>query len=268
LEDRSFSVDDGQKRSPPTPFEQEDALEAIAQMGGQVARIYTLSIQNNASAPGFHVARADHVDANPTTKWSMIQDTVNPILFFNQDLLAGLDSAIAIAQRKNIRLIIPIIDRWQWWGGIEAFAALHNLPGSHFYSDARIKANYIAVFKALLVRVNSLSGISYCRDRTILAFETGNELELVDSSGPPPAEWTMSVAAYIQEIMNSSLCAAGEPASRPLLIDGSFGSVHGWSNNVLADPNIDGFTGHCKLFFFLQNNEEYSYNTHASMYSI
>ena len=108
------------------------------------------------------------------------------------------------------------------------------MPGSLFYSDPSITANFIAVCKEVVAR--------YCQDISVMAWETGNELELPDSSGPPPAEWTIAVAAAIKGVLNQPLCKN----SRQLVIDGSFGSVHGWSDQVLADPNIDGFTGHCK----------------------
>ena len=88
LEDR-YAVDP--VRSQPSVFEQEDALESVAQMGGQVARIYALSIQGGASSPRFHIAR--DVD---DSSWSVVPNTSNPKLFLNQDLLKGLDSAVGM----------------------------------------------------------------------------------------------------------------------------------------------------------------------------
>ncbi|KAI9364498.1 glycoside hydrolase superfamily [Zopfochytrium polystomum] len=191
LEDRNDDDDDGGTRRCPTPFEQMDAVAAIARHNHKVARIYALSIQSGPaagrlSAPAYHVA-AD-VSPFPRDEWLPVPGTADPVLYFNETLLRGLDEAVAAAHSCGVRLIIPFIDRWEWWGGIKAFASLHGgRPANDFYTHPPCINNFSAVVAALVSRRNTVSGLRYSEDPAILAWETGNELETVDCRAGTPA---------------------------------------------------------------------------------
>ena len=89
----------------PDEFEINDALESVRQMGGQVARIYTLSVRRPGEDP------------------NIPRHVIGPAQF-NDEAYKSLDMTLAIANRKGIRIISPFIDNARWWGGIEACIAL------------------------------------------------------------------------------------------------------------------------------------------------
>jgi len=97
-------------------FEIADALEAVKQMGGQVVRIYTLSVRRPGEDP--NIPR--HIIAPGK---------------FDEKTFESLDMVLAVANRKGIRVIIPFIDNWKWWGGIEACAQFRNKSKSDFWTD-------------------------------------------------------------------------------------------------------------------------------------
>jgi mannan endo-1,4-beta-mannosidase len=167
----------------PDEFEINDALESVRQMGGQVARIYTLSIRRPREDPNIprHVTGAAQ---------------------FNDEAYKSLDMTLAIANRKGIRIIFPFIDNARWWGGIDACAAFRGKTREDFWTDPNLFEDYKAIVNSVVNRTNSITGIKYRDDKAILAWETGNELIC-------PPEWTVKAAAYIKSIDQNHLVMDG-----------------------------------------------------------
>ncbi|TKF54667.1 hypothetical protein FCV60_08885 [Vibrio sp. F13] len=188
-------------------FEIEDALKSISAMGGKVTRTYVPSIQNANSEGPYHIS----FNGNGT-------------LEFNETLFKDFDLMLDLANKHGVRLVIPLIDYWHWWGGIEQLANNRGLSKSDFYTSSEIKSDYKKIVSYLLNRVNTVSGVAYKDDPAILGWETGNELMDV------PDAWTAEMAAYIKSI-----------DSKHLVIDGQYGTI---STASAMDPNIDMLTNH------------------------
>ncbi|ORY44162.1 hypothetical protein BCR33DRAFT_236645 [Rhizoclosmatium globosum] len=133
----------------------------------------------------------------------------------------------------------PLIDKWQWWGGIPAFCRIHGAPESQFFTNKSIVSNFLNVVRYVATRQNMFTGREYRHEPFIYAWETGNEL----SAGKErvPTEWTLAVTRLLKN----------ELAASQLIFDGSY-SLYGWDDAVLNDASIDGFTGH----YYQQNPVE------------
>lgn len=189
----------------PDAFEIEDALESLRQMGGTVVRTYVLAVTRDGGDMRKHV----HV--------------IRPGEFQEQ-AFETLDLVLATARNKGIRVIVPFVDQWRWWGGIEQYAEFHGQPAEAFWTDPAIRADFLKTIDFVLARRNSITGVVYREDPTILGWETGNELRA-------PAAWTADIAAHLR---------ARDP--KHLIIDGcATGSVR---ESSLADPNIDVISTH------------------------
>jgi mannan endo-1,4-beta-mannosidase len=167
----------------PDEFEINDALESVRQMGGRVARTYTLSVRRPGEDPNIprHITGAGK---------------------FNDEAYKSLDMTLAIANRKGIRIIFPFIDNASWWGGIEACAAFRGKTRDDFWTDPELFEDYKALVNSVVNRTNSITGVKYRDDKAILAWETGNELIC-------PPEWTVKAAAYIKSIDKNHLIMDG-----------------------------------------------------------
>lgn len=186
------------------PWEQEDAIKSIAQMGGRVVRIYTLSIKGgrrNGSGLS-HVYSPGHYD---------------------EDLMRDYDNMIALCRKYRVRLIIPFIDEWEWFGGIDEFSRFRGKTKKEFYGDAQIQADFRALVKMLVTRVNTVTGVAYRDDPTIMAWEGGNELV------HDPEAWECELAAYVKSLAPHQLFQDGHPGPRP---------------RTLGDPNVDLLAAH------------------------
>lgn len=184
----------------PDEFEITDALVTIKQMGGQVARTYTLPVFQE-SAP------------KETPKY------VEGPGRFNEEAFRTLDLVLALANKHQVRLIIPIVNNFQWWGGAVDYAAFRGKPKDEFWTDPEVIGDFKKTIEFLLNRVNTITGVPYREDKSILAWETGNETQC-------PHSWTKEIAAYIKSL-----------DSNHLLVDGYFTSV--LRVDSIADENVD-----------------------------
>lgn len=200
-----------------TEFEQTDGLASIEEMGGKVVRVYPFSFQKDTMDYPKHFSFSNG-------QWIL-----------NEELFSDVDRALFIASSHNIRVIIPFIDRWDYWGGIPTFAVRNNIIVADFFTSDILRSQFKEVISTILNRVNSLNGIKYKDDPTILAWETGNELDYREER--VPSEWTLEMATYIKSI---------DP--KHLIIDGSNGAL-GWDPVVLSDSNIDIYSNHYYIRF-------------------
>jgi hypothetical protein len=158
----------------PDQFEIHDALASVRQQGGQVARTYVLSVARPNDPPG----APRHV-LGPGK--------------FNEDAFRTLDLVLKTANETGVRVIVPFVDNWVWWGGKAEYAAFRGKPADAFWTDPQVIADFKATIRFVVERTNTLTGVKYRDDKAILAWETGNELE-------SPSAWTREIAAYIKSL--------------------------------------------------------------------
>jgi hypothetical protein len=158
----------------PSEYEIRDALESIRQIGGRVVRIYTLSVR-----------KADDPEDMP-------RHVLGPGEF-DEEAFEVLDTVLDVARQKGVRLIIPLVDNWKWWGGVAEYAAFRGKAREDFWKDPQLIDDFKKTIHYVLNRVNTCTGVAYKDDPTILAWETGNELA-------SPHRWTRKIAAYIKEL--------------------------------------------------------------------
>ncbi len=184
----------------PDAFEIDDALGAIEQMGGQVVRTYTLAVKKADDPP------------------NLPRYILGPGQF-NEEAFKTLDQVIAAAHRHRVRLIIPFVDQWSWWGGTAELAAFRGKKPEEVWTDPQVIQDFKDIITFVVNRVNTVTGIRYRDDKAILAWETGNELH------SPPA-WTKQIVAQIQSLDSQHLVLDG--THREVLLPSS-----------LEDSNID-----------------------------
>lgn len=205
LEDRAGKH--GKKWHRVTEFEQRDAARAVKRLGGQVFRSYTFAV-----AGGKNLAdNLAHIYADESGR-----------IRYNEELFRDVDRGLAIAAAEGVRVIIPLVDNWAWFGGYAEWAALSGV--GDFWDDPKARSEFKKFISWLLMRKNTVTGVLYRDDPTIMAWELGNE---IDKASPG---WISEMAAHIK---------AYDP--NHLIVDGGHKSVPAVS---LQDKNIDIVTTH------------------------
>ncbi len=90
--------------------------------------------------------------------------------------LGRLDQVIASASNHNVKLFLTLTNNWHAYGGIDWYIKTFN--GSYhdeFYTNPNIIAAYKSYMSFVLNHVNSITGVTYKDDPTIMAFELVNE---------------------------------------------------------------------------------------------
>ena len=189
----------------PDKFETLDALQSVRQQGGTVVRTYVLSVLRTNDAPG--VPR--HILGRGK---------------FNEEAFQALDLVMQTANETGVRVIIPFVDNWSWWGGIAEYAGFRGKQKEAFWTDPEVIGDFKETIRFLINRTNTLTGVSYRDDKAILAWETGNELQ-------SPAAWTREIATFIKS-----------QDRHHLVIDGFHTTV--LREESLSIPDIDVVTTH------------------------
>ena len=140
--------------------------------------------------------------------------------------MRGLDMVMKVANETGVRVIIPFVDQWSWFGGIAEYAAFHGRKPSAFWTDAQIMDDFKRTIDFLLHRTNFYTGTKYRDDRALLAWETGNELL-------NPSSWSREITAYIKRL-----------DSNHLVLDGFHAGSKGLKEEQLSDPNVDIVSTH------------------------
>jgi len=133
--------------------------------------------------------------------------------------LANLDYAVAQAGKLGLKLVIPFTGNWGDFGGMDQYVTWAG--GSFhddFYTNATIKTWYKAWISHLLNHVNSITGVAYKDDPTIMTWELANEPRCVGSGTYPASAncttatitgWAAEISAYIKSIDNKHLVSSG-----------------------------------------------------------
>lgn len=206
----------------PTSDEQKNWIKSLVGTGHKATRIYILSVQQEDDVA---CQRETHI-LKPFTPNGM------PVL--NEKAMVVYDQMIAHASEYKLRLILPFIDHWQWWGGREQLADFYDETSDDFYdTNSRTFEAYLDIIRQVITRKNTITGRYYFEEKSILAWETGNELK---ASTP---EFIKITAAHIKAL-----------APQQLVVDGNYLSILEYSLN---DDNVDIINNH---FYTANNNNK------------
>jgi mannan endo-1,4-beta-mannosidase len=112
---------------------------------------------------------------------------------YNQKLLKGLDFLLAEMGKRRLKAVVFLNNFWEWSGGMVTYLywtnggryinlgdPAHPWPefadfSAQFYSSPKAVALSLQYAGALIARRNSITGIAYRDDPTIMAWELANE---------------------------------------------------------------------------------------------
>jgi mannan endo-1,4-beta-mannosidase len=96
---------------------------------------------------------------------------------YSETALVGLDTAIAEAKKRGIRVILTLTDYWTGYGGLPQYATWAGATGANdFYANTTMQGYYKDYATMLSKRTNTVTGVAYVDEPAILAWEIANEL--------------------------------------------------------------------------------------------
>jgi len=129
---------------------------------------------------------------------------------------AKMDYILTKAAEYGIKLIIPLVNNWDDFGGmsqyVEWFLGRPPTYSEHdlFYTSETIKGWYKDYITHFVNRVNSITGIAYRDDPSILMWELGNEPRAyTDATGDILNPWIDEIAQHLQTVDTNHLVSSG-----------------------------------------------------------
>ncbi|KAL9430472.1 hypothetical protein AB3S75_025793 [Citrus x aurantiifolia] len=135
---------------------------------------------------------------------------------YNEDTFKALDFVVAEAREYGVYVILSLVNNFNEYGGRPRYVEWARERGQSlkneddFYTNAVVKQYYKNHVKAVLTRINSITGVAYKDDPTIFAWELMNEPRCpTDPSGTLLQEWITEMAAHVKSIDNHHLLEVG-----------------------------------------------------------
>jgi mannan endo-1,4-beta-mannosidase len=200
--------------------------------------------------------RANALTMTVVRTWGFFDssDSLNPAVIqyrpgvFNERALRALDFVIFQAKLYNIRLLIPFVNNWDDYGGMNQYVVWRSgitssadrsarrrysqedllrvveggsgrryryattalLGHDDFYSDPIIKSWFKNYISTILARVNTYTNVRYKDEPTILGWELANEPRSSDGTTNLVHQWAREMATYVKAIDANHLLGTGE----------------------------------------------------------
>ncbi|MHA4846185.1 cellulase family glycosylhydrolase [Flavitalea antarctica] len=152
-------------------FEMESYFKDMAQMGVTVFRNWGITVSDGSN-------EYESLVTGPNT--------------YNETAFRRIDKMLELCNKYNIRVILCLVKENRFWGGTDAFSKLHG--GGNYYTDPAPKQGFKQLLDTMVRRINYYTGKAYKDDKSILAWEFGNE---VPNS---QVEWINEMANYLKKI--------------------------------------------------------------------
>ncbi len=176
---------------------------------------------------------------------------------YNQDLLEGLDFFLNELKKRDMDAILYLTNNWEWSGGMAKYLEWNGygkVPNpnlkpntwpqfmsytAQFHQCEPCKKAFLEHIKFMLNRKNSVNGIPYKQDKTIMAWEVANE----------PRIWNLENEKAFTNWLNEVASTIKSNDKNHLLTTGSEGKA-GSNDDIAAferthnNANIDYLTMH------------------------
>ncbi|KAM7517199.1 hypothetical protein LguiA_006782 [Lonicera macranthoides] len=152
--------------------------------------------------------------------WAFSDGGNNPLQYspasYNEQMFQGLDFVISEARSYGIKIILSLVNNYENFGGKKQYVDWARGEGQSitsdddFFTNSVVKGYYKNHIKSVLTRKNSINGIAYKDDPTIMAWELMNEPRCTsDPSGRTIQAWITEMASYLKSIDSNHLLEAG-----------------------------------------------------------
>lgn len=162
-------------------------LKDIASSGMKILRVWGFNDVNTVPSPGTIYFQ---LLANGTA-------TVNT----GADGLEKLDYVVSSAEAHDIKLIIPFVNNWNDYGGMNAYVTAFGGSATTWYTNTEIQAAYQAYIKAVVSR--------YSKSPAIFAWELGNEPRCHGCNTSVITNWATTTSAYIKSLDPNHMVTTG-----------------------------------------------------------
>ncbi|XP_028791250.1 mannan endo-1,4-beta-mannosidase 7 [Neltuma alba] len=174
--------------------------------------------QRNKVSSAFQEAKSHGLSIART--WAFSDGGYKPLQYspgsYNEDMFQGLDFVVSEARRYGMKLVLSLVNNYDNLGGKKQYVEWARSQGQSvsseddFFTNPVVKGYYKNHIKTVLTRRNSITGVAYKDDPTIMAWELMNEIRCPsDQSGKVVQAWITEMASFLKSIDGNHLLEAG-----------------------------------------------------------
>jgi mannan endo-1,4-beta-mannosidase len=161
---------------------------------------------------GFNVLRAPaFLDVPEPRGWAWFQSAPGT---YNDGPtgLELLDRTIQMAESCGIRLILPLVNNWDDFGGMAQYLKWLGLESHEdFYRAASARQAYRSWVEHVLLRLNTRTGRQYRDEPAVMAWELANEPRCEIPGGCEVLlEWAAEMSQFVKTLDGNHLVALGD----------------------------------------------------------
>ncbi|GFG18261.1 mannan endo-1,4-beta-mannosidase F [Aspergillus udagawae] len=201
----------------------DSVFDHLRQSGLKILRIWGFNDVNSVPSSGTVYFQL-HDKATGTS-------TINT----GADGLQRLDYVVSAAEKYGIKLIIPFVNNWNDYGGMNAYVNAYGGTKEGWYTNEKIQSVYRTYIKAVVSR--------YRDSPAIFAWELGNEPRCQNCNTDVIYNWAAKTSAYIKSLDPNHMVTTGEEGMGLTVdSDGSYPYSSYEGNDFaknLAIPDID-----------------------------
>jgi mannan endo-1,4-beta-mannosidase len=138
-------------------------------------------------------------------------------LVYDETSLRGLDLVLTRATHHGVKLVLPLGNYWDAYGGARQYVTWARLPAPQegdprFFTEREVIELYKQHVRRMLERVNTFDGIRYGEHPAVLAWELLNEPRGtgLDREGVAMRAWVDELAAVVKAHAPGHLVGTGE----------------------------------------------------------
>ena len=181
---------------------------------------------------------------------------------FNEELLEGLDFLLAEMKKRDMLGIMCLNNFWPWSGGMSQYVSWANnneeIPfpppakdgdwrkyqeyTAQFYANQKALDYFNRVIKLVVNRVNTVNGMAYKEDPTIMAWQLANEPEGINQS-EAYRKWIHETAKFIKSLDENHLVSIGSEGNTPFPQTG----------NDFKKDHLSQYIDYCTFHLWIQN---------------
>jgi len=202
------------------------ALDHIAASGLKVVRTWGFNDVNEIPPPGVPYFQ------------SFIRGS-DPVINTGPDGLERLDYVVLGAEKRGLKVVIPLVNSWKDYGGMSAYMKHYGgYSNADWYRSEACQAQYQKYINIVIGR--------YVNNSAIFAWELANEPRCQGCDTSVITEWARKTSKFIKSIDKNHMVALGDEG---MGLPGDTSYPYGYSEGVdfvknLAIPDLDFGTFH------------------------
>lgn len=151
---------------------------------------------------------------------------------YNETLFVGLDFMLAEMEKRNMKAVLVLNNYWQWSGGMSQYINWitgdslidpdktgrwddFQTQSARFYTNKACNEAFRNYIKMLVTRKNTITGVEYSNDPTIMSWQLANEPRPAPDANENEAQqlafvdWVAQTADFIHSIDKNHLVSTG-----------------------------------------------------------